>query len=544
MKLKSILFSTLCVLTWTEFSWAEINFNKDVKPILSENCYFCHGPDQNKRKAKLRLDNFKDATTAHDGVSAIVPNDLEQSELIYRILSDDPDEIMPPPDAKLKLSKEQKDILKEWVKSGAKYEKHWAFIKPEKTKSLTERHPIDEFVSKTLKESQMGASPQADLETLIRRVSLDLTGLPPSPDKIKEFVTDNSPEAYQKLVDRLLNSQAYGEKMTWAWLDAARYADSNGYQGDGERTMWPWRDWVIKSFNENLPFDKFTVWQIAGDLLPESTFEQKLATGFLRNHPINGEGGRIKEENRVDYVMDMTETTGTVWLGLTFNCCRCHDHKFDPITQKEYYQMSAYFNQTPIDGGGGNGQQAPNLTVPTQEQIAEIDKTTKEIEIINQKIKEREIQVLKEGPELQDDQVWKILTPTETNAKVQKLTLQKDKSILVSGENPKNDTYTIRAKTDIAEIGSIRLEALMDPSMTGGGLARSDSGNFVLTGFEASITRQGSKEPEPLKFASSEATFEQGSHKISASYDGNTATGWAVHEGRNVDREHEGVFRL
>ncbi|MEC7356980.1 MAG: DUF1549 domain-containing protein, partial [Verrucomicrobiota bacterium] len=229
MKLKSILFSTLCVLTWTEFSWAEINFNKDVKPILSENCYFCHGPDQNKRKAKLRLDNFKDATTAHDGVSAIVPNDLEQSELIYRILSDDPDEIMPPPDAKLKLSKEQKDILKEWVKSGAKYEKHWAFIKPEKTKSLTERHPIDEFVSKTLKESQMGASPQADLETLIRRVSLDLTGLPPSPDKIKEFVTDNSPEAYQKLVDRLLNSQAYGEKMTWAWLDAARYADSNGY---------------------------------------------------------------------------------------------------------------------------------------------------------------------------------------------------------------------------------------------------------------------------------------------------------------------------
>ena len=211
----------------------------------------------------------------------------------------------------------------------------------------------------------MGASPQADLETLIRRVSLDLTGLPPSPQQIKEFVTDNSPEAYQKLVDRLLNSQAYGEKMTWAWLDAARYADSNGYQGDGERTMWPWRDWVIKSFNENLPFDKFTVWQIAGDLLPESTFEQKLATGFLRNHPINGEGGRIKEENRIDYIMDMTETTGTVWLGLTFNCCRCHDHKFDPITQKEYYQMSAYFNQTPIDGGGGNGQQAPNLTVPT-----------------------------------------------------------------------------------------------------------------------------------------------------------------------------------
>ncbi|MCH2026634.1 MAG: PSD1 and planctomycete cytochrome C domain-containing protein, partial [Verrucomicrobiales bacterium] len=544
MKLKSILYLIFAVLANAEFSWAEINFNRDIKPILSENCYFCHGPDQNKRKAKLRLDNFKDATASHDGVSAIVPNDPDKSELIYRIFSDDPDEVMPPPEAKLNITKAQKDTLKKWISSGAKYEKHWAFIKPEKPKPLTKKHPVDEFVSNTLKDSQMGSSPQADPETLIRRVSLDLTGLPPRPEEINNFVTDDSPEAYEKLVDRLLNSQAYGEKMTWDWLDAARYADSNGYQGDSERTMWPWRDWVIKAFNKNLSFDKFTVWQIAGDLLPEPTFEQKLATGFLRNHPINGEGGRINEENRVDYVMDMTETTGTVWLGLTFNCCRCHDHKFDPITQKEYYQMSAYFNQTPIDGGGRSGQQAPNLIVPTQEQIDEIDKTTKEIESIGQKIKVREIEVIKEGPKLPDDQAWKVLIPSETNAKVQRLTVQKDQSILASGDNPKNDTYTIRAKTDIAEIGSFKIEALMDPSMTGGGLARSDSGNFVLTGFEVSITRKGSKEPESLGFASSEATFEQGSHKISASYDGNPATGWAVHEGRTVDREHEGIFRL
>ena len=329
MKLKSILYLIFAVLANAEFSWAEINFNRDIKPILSENCYFCHGPDQNKRKAKLRLDNFKDATASHDGVSAIVPNDPDKSELIYRIFSDDPDEVMPPPEAKLNITKAQKDTLKKWISSGAKYEKHWAFIKPEKPKPLTKKHPVDEFVSNTLKDSQMGSSPQADPKTLIRRVSLDLTGLPPSPEEIKNFVTDDSPEAYEKLVDRLLNSQAYGEKMTWDWLDAARYADSNGYQGDSERTMWPWRDWVIKAFNKNLSFDKFTVWQIAGDLLPEPTFEQKLATGFLRNHPINGEGGRINEENRVDYVMDMTETTGTVWLGLTFNCCRCHDHLRD-----------------------------------------------------------------------------------------------------------------------------------------------------------------------------------------------------------------------
>ncbi|HIL53586.1 MAG TPA: DUF1549 domain-containing protein [Verrucomicrobia bacterium] len=544
MKLKSILVSTITTLIWTEFSWSKINFNRDIKPILSENCYFCHGPDKNKRKAKLRLDNFTDATTSHDGVSAIVPNKPEQSELLYRVFTDDPDEIMPPPDAKLNLTKAQKDVLKEWIKSGAEYEKHWAFIKPEKPKFLTEQHPVDELVAKTLKQSQMDPSPQAGPETLMRRVNLDLTGLPPSPEQIRNFITDKSPESYDKLVDQLLNSQAYGEKMTWAWLDAARYADSNGYQGDGERTMWPWRDWVIKSFNENLPFDKFTVWQIAGDLLPESTFEQKLATGFLRNHPINGEGGRIKEENRIDYIMDMTETTGTVWLGLTFNCSRCHDHKFDPITQKEYYQMSAYFNQTPIDGGGGNGQQAPTLTVPSKEQVVEIDKTTKEIESISHKIKEREIQVLKEGPKIKDDQVWAILSPIETNAKEQKLTVQKDNSILASGKNPKNDTYTIKARVDIAEIHSLRLEALMDPSMTGGGLARSDSGNFVLTGVEISLIKEDSKNPEPLTIGSAEATFEQGSHNISTSYDGNPATGWAVHEGRTVDREHEAVFRL
>ena len=544
MKFLAIILTAALYLKVSGVLLAEIDFNKDIKPILSENCYYCHGPDENKRKAKLRLDDFKDATAEKNGSIAIVPNNPEESELYHRIISDDPDEVMPPPEAKIKLTEDQKKLLTEWIKSGAKYDEHWAFIKAEKPKLIKTQHPIDELVQKTLKDSNFSQSPQADPETLIRRLSLDLTGLPPSPDKIDKFVNDNSPEAYDNLVTDLLNSKAYGERMTWDWLDASRYADSNGYQGDSERTMWPWRDWVIKAFNENMPFDKFTVWQIAGDLLPNATEEQKLATGFLRNHPINGEGGRIAEENRVDYVMDMTETTGTVWMGLTFNCCRCHDHKFDPITQKEYYQLSAFFNQTPLNGGGRSGQMEPVLLVQSDEQKEEIKNTEGELLALDKKIKERKITVENEGPQIKEDPNWKILSPDDFKANTQKLTVQKDYSILASGENPKNDTYTIKAKTDISEISSLRLEALMDPTMTGGGLARSDSGNFVLTGFEASIIKEGLKEPVPLIIGSAEATFEQGSYKISTSYDGNSETGWAVHQGKIVDKDHEAVFRL
>ena len=544
MKFPAIILFTAIYLIAPIVSLADIDFNKDIKPILSENCYYCHGPDENTREAKLRLDDFQSATAEKNGAAAIVPNHPDDSELIYRIISDDPDEVMPPPESKLKLTNNQKNLLKEWIKSGAKYDKHWAFIKPEKPKLKNSQHPIDELVAKTLNESELEPSLEADPATLVRRLSLDLTGLPPSHEKVTQFVEDHSPDAYNNLVTELLNSKAYGERMTWEWLDAARYADSNGYQGDSERTMWPWRDWVIKSFNDNMPFDKFTIWQIAGDLLPNSTEEQKLATGFLRNHPINGEGGRIAEENRVDYVMDMTETTGTVWMGLTFNCCRCHDHKFDPITQKEYYELSAFFNQTPLNGGGRSGQMEPVLLIQSDEQKEEIKNTEGELLTLDKKIKERKITVENEGPQIKKDPNWKILSPTEFKANTQKLTVQKDHSILASGENPKNDTYTIKAKTDISEISSLRLEALMDPTMTGGGLSRSDSGNFVLTGFEASIIRDGLKEPVPLAIGSAEATFEQGSLKITSSYDGNPQSGWAVYEGRVVDREHEAVFRL
>lgn len=238
----------------------------------------------------------------------------------------------------------------------------------EEPSSYKPRNEIDHYVLERLRRESLTPSPPATKERLIRRVTLDLTGLPPTLGEIDAFLADDSDDAYEKVVDRLLASRNYGERMAWDWLDVARYADTNGYQGDRERTMWPWRDWVVRAFNDNLPFDEFTVWQIAGDLLPDATFEQKLATGFCRNHMINGEGGRIAEENRIEYIFDQMETVGTVWMGLTLQCSRCHDHKFDPLTRREYYQLFAFFDQTPVTGGGGDPQTAPVIEAPSDQE--------------------------------------------------------------------------------------------------------------------------------------------------------------------------------
>lgn len=354
-----------------------ISFGRDILPILSDKCFQCHGPDAKARKGNLRLDTEAGARRKTDPV--IVAGKSDESELVARITSQDPDEMMPPQKSGRTLKPRQIELLKRWIDEGAKWGQHWAFepIHRPTPRALKNeawpRNTIDRFVLARLEEEGIAPSPEADRATLIRRLSLDLTGLPPTPEDVDGFIADKSPRAYEDLVDRLLGSPHYGERMVWDWLDAARYADSNGYQGDGERTMWPWRDWAIEAFNRNLPFDQFTIEQLAGDLLPGATHAQKLATGFCRNHMINGEGGRIPEENRIDYVMDMTETTGTVWLGLTFNCCRCHDHKFDPISQRDYYGLFAFFNQTPVNGGGGDPQSPPAIEAPSRDQLKALD---------------------------------------------------------------------------------------------------------------------------------------------------------------------------
>jgi hypothetical protein len=363
-----------------------VNFNREIRPILSENCFKCHGPDENARKAKLRLDTREGAFAIRDGTAAFVPKELGKSGAYARMVTDDADDLMPPPKSNLKLTSEQKALIKRWIEQGAPWAEHWSFEKPTRPTVPTNsefanrvQNPIDNFVFERLASEGLRPSEEAPRETLIRRVTLDLTGLPPTAEAVDSFARDASQRAYEDLVDALLESPSFGERMAWEWLDAARYADSNGYQGDSDRTMWPWRDWVARAFNANLPYDQFTLWQLAGDLLPAATPEQKLATGFLRNHMINGEGGRIPEENRVEYVMDMTETAATVWLGLTFNCNRCHDHKFDPLSQEDYYSLSAFFNQTPVNGAGGNPQTAPALEWPTKQQEIDLARLNAEV---------------------------------------------------------------------------------------------------------------------------------------------------------------------
>jgi hypothetical protein len=374
----------------------KVSFNRDIRPILSENCYYCHGPDEKHREEDLRLDIRAAAIKA----GAIVPGKPEESDLIERIFTDDEDEIMPPPKSHKVISGAQKELLKRWITEGAEYEEHWAFVAPKqpavpavKSKGAAFGNTIDAFVLEKLEQAQAQLSPPADPHTLIRRVTLDLTGLPPSPAEVAAFVnacrtTDGSgytisKEAYEALVDRLLASPTYGEHMASTWLDYARYADSHGFQSDSSRVMWPWRDWVIRAFNENKPFDQFTVEQLAGDLLPNPTNAQIVATGFHRNHRLNGEGGLIPEEWHVENVIDRVDTTGATWLGLTLGCARCHDHKYDPVSQKEFYQMFAFFNnikETGVAIGAKNragGNFDPVIRVGTPEQLkrsAELEK--------------------------------------------------------------------------------------------------------------------------------------------------------------------------
>lgn len=359
---------------------AQVEFNRDVRPILSERCYTCHGPDETKRQSGLRFDTEAGAKADLGGRFAIVPGDAERSEMIQRVTSDDPARRMPPAYAgHAKLTDAEIGVLTRWIEQGAAWQGHWAFVTPTRPQTPAVSDPawpknaIDNFVLERLDRQGLKPSAAADRRTLIRRVSLDLTGLPPTLAEINAFVNDQSPDAYEKVVDRLLRSSHYGERMAIRWLDAARYADTNGYQTDAERSMWRWRDWVIGAFNRNVPYDQFTIEQLAGDLLPNPTRDQIIATGFNRNHRGNGEGGIIDEEYAVEYVVDRVETTSTVWLGLTLGCARCHNHKYDPFTQKEFYQMFAFFNQVPERGKAFKyGNSPPLITAPTAQQEAEL----------------------------------------------------------------------------------------------------------------------------------------------------------------------------
>lgn len=369
-----------------------IDFNFHIRPILSDRCYACHGPDEASRKADLRLDLEAEAfRKLNNGNYAFVSGKPGKSESIERILSNDPEITMPPPESHLSLSATEKAMIIKWIEQGAEWKPHWAFAKPEKPNlpntngiSWPAHNAIDTFVQQKLQLEGFDPSPETEKERLLRRVTIDLTGLPPTIEEIDAFLKDTDPNAYEKIVDRLLASDANAERLALDWMDISRYADSHGLHADGWRLMWPWRDWVINAFKENMPYDQFVTWQLAGDLFPNATREQKLATAFNRNHPMTAEGGAIEEEFRLNYVWDRTETVGTALLGLTVACARCHDHKFDPISQKDYFQMTAFFNNVKELGmTGDDGNYGPMLSLPdtdTEKKLASLEKSIQEKE--------------------------------------------------------------------------------------------------------------------------------------------------------------------
>ncbi len=539
----------------------KIVFNRDIRPILSDKCFHCHGPDEKERKSGLRLDQRDSALkAAKSGAVAIVPGTPDQSELIARCFTSNEDDLMPPSKLGKPLSDREKALLKQWVAEGAEYQGHWAFIPPVRP-TTPGPHSIDSFIKARLAQAGLQSSPEADRATLIRRAALDLTGLPPTPAEVDAFEKDPSPNAYEKVVDRLLQSPHYGERMAMQWLDFARYADSHGFQTDSSRSMWPWRDWVIRAFNDNKPFDQFTIEQIAGDLLPSATLDQKVATGFNRNHRINGEGGIIGEEWRIENIIDRVETTGFTWMALSLNCCRCHDHKFDPITQKEFYQLFSFFNNTNERGtitGSSNragGNEDPVVTVSDPATEATLAAMQKEIEAAKQQattarkdlpklIAAWEPQALKNLSETKN--AWSPLQPTQVISKEKgkgaTLTRQSDGSWLASGPNPPNDTYLFDAPLPKEGVTALLLECLPDPSLPNQSLGRYANGNFVLTDVDVFIQKPGGK-PEKQTLSRVAADYSQKGYEIDKVLKRDKGKGWAI-DGNSKKDPRRAMFVL
>jgi hypothetical protein len=494
------------------------DFNRDVRPILSQFCFKCHGPDDGKREAGLRLD-ARDAAIAalESGTTAINPGKPYKSELLRRIETTDTDLVMPPASSNMTLSPAQKKTLREWIAAGANYAPHWAYVAPKpaplpKVKQTTwPRNEIDVFILAQLEKEGLKPSPEADRYALIRRVSLDLLGIPPTVEEADAFVQDTDPAAYERLIDRLLASPQYGERWARRWLDLARYADTNGYEKDRMRSMWPYRDWVINAINADMPYDRFTIEQIAGDLLPHATQSQRIATGFHRNTMLNEEGGIDPLEYRFHAMTDRVATTGAVWLGLTVGCAQCHTHKYDPLYHTDYYGLMAFLNNA----------DEPEMDVWTDSLRAE--RKRQEVEIAA-----REASLPERFPPSDE---WKWLTPTLVSAESThraELKPQADGAILVSGNPSETDTYMIKVKSDGSPIGALRIEALTDPSLGNKGPGRTPHGNFVLTEVKVNVVKPNAP-AVPIKLAAASADVAQDQFPAANAIDGQLKTGWAIH---------------
>lgn len=523
----------------------KVDFQRQVRPILSNHCFACHGPDAQTREAGLRLDERDPAiATLESGAKAIVPGDPAASELIKRIEAEDPDHRMPPESANRPLSAEQKAILKAWIAEGAPFDGHWAFIPPVRPTPPqvkgTEhvRNVIDQFIQAKLEEEGLPANPEANKTALLRRVTLDLTGLPPTPEEIAAFLADDRPGAYERVVDRLLASPRFGERMALDWLDASRFADTNGYHIDNGRDMTRWREWVIDAFNRNMPIDQFIVEQLAGDLLPGATLEQKIASGFNRNHMINFEGGAIPEEYHNAYIVDRVNTTSTVFLGLTLGCAQCHDHKYDPFTQREYYQLYAFFYNVPENGLDGNrGNAMPFIKAPREGDVERLAALDAELAVLKSRYTRPDpeldaAQAKWEADWLREKPVVEWRGAEIVSAKSRGGAVSRtfpDGQIHFGGPNPNQDVYTVTLKTDLQRITGVQVEMLPDKRLNGEGPGRSVNGNVVFTNITVAAASAISGEtPAPMKILAGATEWHQENFPIEKAFDGDPKSGWAL----------------
>lgn len=535
-----------------------VDFNRDIRPILSENCFHCHGQDADSRKGDLRLDREDEAKKSHDGHVALAPGKREKSKAWELINAGDPDDRMPPPESKRKLTPDQIAVLGKWIDAGAKYAPHWAYIPPTRRQD-SPKGPgaIDYFISKRLEKEQLQALPEADRRSLLRRVSLDIIGLPPTLPEIADFLADSTEKAYEKVVDRLLQSPRFGERWAGPWLDLARYADSNGFQADQLRDSWAYRDWVIDALNQNMPFDQFTIEQLAGDLLPNATLEQKIATGFHRTVTCNVEAGVHPEENRFNQVVDRVNTTGTVWLGTTLACVQCHDHKYDPFTMKDYYGIFAFFNNTPLEVENPSGKgvsfnfYGPKMPLPVDE------KTKKEKLLLTSQIKKLETKrkslmtdsetgrgawesrmrlAAREPPKWHPLKIANFKSSGDETVKI-----LDDQSVLITGRLPGTAHYEITCETALTGITAFKLEALTHDEIPGKGPGRGDAErtNFVLNEFE--VQALNGKSRRPVELVNAQADFSQNQWTVEKAIDGDPKTGWGI--APEFHKDHWAIFR-
>jgi hypothetical protein len=520
------------------------DFNRDVRPILSEHCFGCHGPDAKARKADLRLDTREGLFRPLDGATPVVPRKPDESELYLRVTAEEDDLRMPPPKSGHALTPAQVGTIRRWIEQGAEWKGHWAYIPPTrppvpdvKDDGGFIRNDIDRFILARLRERGLRPSPEADRVTLIRRLSFDLTGLPPLPEEVDAFLKDDAPGAYERLVERLLTSPHFGERMAISWLDLVRYADTGGYHSDNHRDVWLYRDYVIKAFNANMPFDRFTVEQLAGDLLPGPSADQKVASGYNRLLMTTEEGGAQAKEYIAKYAADRVRNASTVWMGATFGCAECHDHKYDPYRTREFYAFAAFFADLK-EKAVGRQDQTP---IPSPEQAARLAD-------LDARMAPLRAALDAQTPDLDADLAawersravrkveWTTLRPAEAVSKGgATLAVRDDGSILASGTNPERDTYTLTLKADMKGITAIRLEALPDDSLPGRGPGRASNGNFVLSEIVLSVGG------EPVAWSGASASHSQGGYGVAAAIDGKPETGWAILP--RAGRATEAVFQ-